>query len=498
MTKQQALDTLFEKIETIRSLTMAFSLIHWDAATTGVPVKSLAARGAATGWLNAESFRRFIAPDTLECVETLESLSDDLSANEAAMVREIGRKYRKFKAIPPKEFQEYSSLVAQAEPVWETAREKRDYGMMLPYYEKIFDYQRRLCDWYGYEKHPYDALLDEYEKGANVEMLDAFFNPLREKVSPLIKEISKLGKQPQEISGRFDISKQRELMPWLTDFVGYDRERGKVGEVEHPFCTTVNRHDVRITTKYHENNLMSALFSIIHESGHAVYEQNMDESLAPYGLDDCASMGMHESQSRFYENIICRSQAFAGLFLPVLRGEFDYFSSWDEDMLYRAVNIARPSLIRIEADELTYSLHIMIRYELEKELITGSIKAADLPALWDDKYEELLGMRPENLAEGVLQDVHWSGGAVGYFPSYAVGTAYGAQMLYAMKKSLDVDAIISSGDISAITGWLKDNIHAKGSILLPNDLLKQATGEPFNPKYYVEYLSDKFKTLYMQ
>ena len=429
-------------------------------------------------------------------METLEAHQSELSVFESAMVREIGRQYRKSKAVPPEEVQAYYALVAQAEPVWEKAREKRDFDMILPYYEKIFDFKRRFSDWYGYEKHPYDALLDDYEKGANVEMLDDFFNVLGKTISPLVKEINQKGKHPKEVSGLFDISKQKELMPWLTDFVGFDRERGKIGEVEHPFCITVNSHDVRITTKYHEDNLLSALFSTIHESGHAVYEQNMDEELVRYGLYECASLGIHESQSRLYENIICRSRAFTGQLLPKLRGLFDYFADLDEEMLYKAVNIAKPSLIRIEADELTYSLHIMVRYELEKALVAGDIKVADLPGLWDDKYEELLGLRSTDLANGVLQDVHWSGGSVGYFPTYALGNAYGAQLINTIKKGIDIDAAVRNEDLSPVTGWLKENVHKHGKVLLPGDLLMQATGEKFNPVYYVDYLKEKFGGLY--
>jgi len=496
MTKTEALELLYEKTEVNRYIAMASSLFHWDSTTSGVPAKSLPDRGAAAGWLYGESFRRFMAPDTMEAIETLESVLNELSITEQAMVRELGISYRKYMAVPPEEFQAYMSLVAQAEPVWETARDNCDYALILPYYEKIFDFQRRMCDWYGYKNHPYDALLNDYERGANVDMLDTFFAALRGKISPLIKEIIKNGKPPKEITGNFDIGKQRTLMPWLTDFFGYDRERGKVGEVEHPFCMTVSRNDVRITTKYHEDNLQSSLYSIIHEAGHALYEQNMDDALTRYGLADCASMGVHESQSRLYENVIGRSRAFMGRLLPKLREIFDYFNDWDEDMLYRAVNIARPSLIRIEADELTYSLHVMIRYELEKGIITGEIKAADLPGLWDDKYEELLGLRPDSIAKGVLQDVHWSNGLVGYFPSYAVGTAYGLQMVNAIKKSIDIDAAVNNSDLSPVNNWLKENVHKHGQLLLPKDLLIQSTGEPFNPDYYVNYLSDKFTRLY--
>jgi len=496
MTKTEALELAFEKIKVGKVLGMMSALEHWDAATLGVPEKSVAARGMASGWVQGENFKRFIAPDTLEAIETLEALDSELNEYERAMVRETGRAYRKFKAVPPEEFEKFGALTSQAQVVWETARKECNYEMIQPFYEKIFDFQLRLCDWYGYEKHPYDALLDNYEKGATVEMLDRFFDPLRDKIVPLLKDIMEKGRKPKEIKGSFDIEKQRLLMPWLTDFAGYDRTRGKVGEVEHPFCTTVSRNDVRITTKYHEENLLSALYSIIHECGHAIYEQNMREDMEKYNLDGCASMGMHESQSRLYENMIGRSRAFAERLLPRLREQFDYFAEWDEDMLFRAINIARPSLIRIEADELTYSLHIMVRYELEKALITKEIKVADLPGLWSDKYNEIIGLRPNNLADGVLQDVHWSMGAVGYFPSYAVGTAYGAQMMNTIIKSVDIEAAIRKEDLSPITGWLKENVHEAGELLLPDDLLKKATGESFNPGYYADYLNEKFTYLY--
>ena len=498
MTKQQAVDLLLEKIEAASALGMASALMDWDAATLSVPEKSVSKRGAAAGWIDGESFRRFVAPDTLEAIETLEACDSELSVYERAMARELGRDYRKLKAVPPDEYQKFSALTTEAQVVWEKAREKRDYEMMLPYYEKVFEYQRRLCDWYGYEKHPYDALLDDYEKGATVEMLDGFFSALREQIVPLLKKIMDKGEQPKEISGLFDINKQRELMPWLTSFTGFDLTRGKVGEVEHPFCTTISRNDVRITTKYHENSLLSSIYSIIHECGHAIYEQNMSEDMEPYGLADCASMGMHESQSRLYENMISRSREFAARLLPQLRCKFDYFSDWNEDMLYRAINIARPSLIRIEADELTYSLHVMVRYELEKSLMTGEIKAADLPGLWSDKYNEIIGLRPNDVADGVLQDVHWSMGAVGYFPSYAVGTAYGAQMMNTIRKSINVEAAVTNEDLSPVTKWLDENVHKQGQLLTPDELLKKATGEPFNPKYYVDYLNEKFTRLYLQ
>jgi len=497
MTKSEALELLSEKIEAMTALQMAGSLINWDAATLGVPKKSLPARSASMGWLEGEHFRYFISADTLEAIETLEACETELSEHEQLMVRELGLEYRKLKAVPEEEVEAFGALVAEAQPVWETAREKRDFEMIQPYYEKILIYQRKLCDWYGYENHPYNALLNDYERGANVEMLDGFFTQLRKSIVPLLKKIIEKNNQPAEIKGNFSVEKQKELTAWLVKMVGYDLSRGKIGEVEHPFCTTITRNDVRITTKYHEDNVLSSIYSIIHECGHAIYEQNMAAELDKYYLGDCASMGIHESQSRLYENMIGRSRPFAAQILPELRKSFDFFADWNEDMLYRAINVAKPSLIRIEADELTYALHVMVRYELEKALISGEIEVADLPKLWADKYEELIGVRPSNLAEGVLQDVHWSAGLFGYFPTYAVGTAYGVQLLNTMKKTVDIDKAILNNDLSPITAWLTENVHKHGKMLTPAEILEKATGEPFNAKYYVEYLAEKFTDLYL-
>ncbi|MCL2719023.1 MAG: carboxypeptidase M32 [Lachnospiraceae bacterium] len=496
MTKTTALELLAKKREAIYALNMAAALIDWDAATTGVPEKSLEVRGNAAGWLGGESFSRFIASDTIEAIETLEGCLSELDEKEQAMVRELGTKYRKERAVPPEEMQAFESLTAQAQNIWEKARETNDFSLIEPYYEKVFDFSRRLCDWYGYEDHPYDALLDDYEKGATVKMADEFFSLLREKITPLVKMINSSEKKPREITGKFPIERQRDLTKWLCDFTRYDINRGKIGEVEHPFCTTITRNDVRITTKYHEDSLQSSLFSIIHEAGHAIYEQNIAEELDAYYLGDGASMGMHESQSRMLENMIGRSQAFAEILLPKLNGLFDGFADWDNEMLYRAINIARPSLIRIEADELTYCLHIIVRYELEKALISGEIKVKDLPGLWTEKYEELLGVRPPDYAKGVLQDVHWSAGLVGYFPSYAIGNVYAAQYMHAMKKVVDVDASIRGEDLTPVVGWLKENVHRYGELYLPDDLVRRATGEGFNPSYYVDYLEKKFTDLY--
>lgn len=496
LTKEKALELLQGKITACRALGEAQAMFHWDATTSGVPEKSLGERAKASGWLSGESFRIIVADDTAEAVKTLEGTMDELDAYEQAMVKELSLQLKKIRAVPPDEMQEYMTLVAESETVWEKARAENDFNMIAPYYEKIFAFQRKLCDWYGYEEHPYDALLDDYEKGATVKMLDGFFAELRAKIVPILDTVTKSGKTPRKLNGEYPAGLQRELAEWLCGLVGYDVTRGKIGEAEHPYTITMSRNDVRITTKYHEDNLLSALYSTVHEAGHGLYEQNMEAKLDDYALGDGASMGMHESQSRLYENVIGRSRAFAELLLPKLHERFPSLSDWTVDDLYFAMNEAKPSLIRIEADELTYCLHIMVRYELEKALINGEINVSELPGLWNAKYEELLGVCSPDDAHGVLQDVHWGAGLVGYFASYAVGTAYAAQLMNAIRRDVNVDAAIRSGDLTPLTSWLAERVHVHGKLLQPDEILRRATGEPFNPKYYADYLAEKFTELY--
>jgi carboxypeptidase Taq len=496
MTQDQALALIAQKQEAIRALMMAGALMRWDAATLGVPEKSLAARGKTAGWIGGEVFRRFMAPDTLEAIETLERVSENLTTLERAMVRDIGQKYRKAKAVPPDEVQRFQALTAQACSVWEKAREHNDFEMICPYYEKIFEFKRRLCDWYGYQKHPYDALLDDYEPDAAVAQLDPFFDALHKHISPLVKRIGQADKQPRAVKGTYPAEKQRAFTAWLAAFMGYDASRGRIGEVAHPICMKISRNDVRITTKYHENNLLASLYSIMHEAGHGTYEQNVDEALEAYGLSAIDSKGMHESQSRLMENMIGRCRPFAEVLLPKLQESFDGFADWEAEGLYRAVNIVRPSPIRIEADELTYCLHIIVRYELEKALLAGDAKVCDLPVLWADRYEELLGIRPLDCSSGVLQDVHWSMGLVGYFPTYAIGSAYAAQIVNAINKTVDINGAIGCGDLTPMNDWLREHIHRHGGLYSPDELLRRATGESFNSAYYVTYLTEKFTELY--
>lgn len=497
MTKQEALDILLQKINEIHAFNQLGSVFHWDSTTGGgAPQCSFGYRGAAMGFTSRECYKRILADDTRSAFEALEG-DATTTAQEAAMVRDIARTYRLNKAVPIDELEKFSVLTTQADNVWRAAKEKNDFAAVEPYYDQIFDFVRRVADWRGYDEHPYDALLGEYEIGLTVRTLEGFFQALRDTIVPLLRKVADSGKQAREVKGKFPIDKQHVLATRLAALVGFNSSRGRIGETVHPYSMAVNPQDVRIALAYHEDDLLSAVYSTIHECGHAIYNQGVHEELYQYGLNDSMSMGLHESQSRFYENIIGRSRAFSDVLLNLLQEVFDDFHDWNADELYTAVNVTRPSLVRTEADELTYCLHIMVRYEIEKRIMQGEVRAKDLPELWSSLYQTYLGVRPSNHAEGVLQDTHWSGGMIGYFPTYALGSAYAAQFSHAMTRSVRWEQDIAKGDFSTAGRWLGENVHVSGGLLLPEEVLLKATGEKFNPVYYTDYLRRKFSELYL-
>jgi len=316
---------------------------------------------------------------------------------------------------------------------------------------------------------------------------------------PLLKKISEKPQIDDSIlKGTFPEAKQEEFAHYLMELIGIDMDHCGLATTEHPFTTELGSHeDVRITTNYHESNFASSMYSVIHEGGHALYELGVSDDYYRTSLDGGVSMGIHESQSRFYENILGRSRAFSEFVFPKLCEIFpDQMKGHTAEELYRALNRAEPSLIRIEADELTYALHIMVRYEAEKRVMDGEVAVHDLPALWNSLYKEYLGVDVPDDKHGVLQDSHWSGGAIGYFPSYALGSAYGAQLLRKMQESVDVFACIAKGDFAPINEWNRANIWSHGSMYKPGELLEKALGEKFDPTVFADYLEAKFSELY--
>ncbi|WP_166241591.1 carboxypeptidase M32 [Paenibacillus turpanensis] len=495
-----SLQSFKELIQKIKSYEEAVSVMYWDLRT-GAPKKSVPVRSETIGLLSTEMFKMSVSDDMGRYLEELMApgVFSSLTHNDQRMLEEAKKDYDRSKKIPPELYQEYVILTSQAESAWEEAKPNNDFKAFQPYLEKIIEFQKKFIDLWGYEGNKYNTLLDMYEPGMTVEKLDQVFGELRQKLVPLVAAIAK-AKQPEGdfLHKPFPIDKQREFSVFILEQIGYDFQAGRLDVTAHPFMTALNPGDARVTTRFDLEDMKYALFSTIHEGGHALYEQNIDPELGRTNLGTGTSMGIHESQSRFWENIVGRSRHFWTKYYGDLQRMFpEQLAGIDLDRFYPAINEVKPSLIRTESDELTYNLHIMIRYELEKQLINSELNVSDLPKAWNEKYEEYLGITPPSDTLGVLQDVHWSGGAFGYFPSYSLGNMYAAQMYHTMRKELpQFDELVEQGDFAPIRDWLTEHVYRFGKLKTPNEIIREVTGEELNPEYLVQYLEEKYKPLY--
>jgi carboxypeptidase Taq len=488
-------------VKKIKSYEEALGVMYWDLRT-GAPKKGVAARSEVIGMMSTEMFKLSVSDEMGAFVNELSEpdLFARLDDVNQKIVIECKKEYERSKKIPAEKYQEYVVLTSQAESVWEDAKHASDFAMFQPYLEKIVAFNQEFIELWGYEGDKYNTLLDLFEPGMTVEILDRVFGELKERVVPLVSELQQSPNKPDTtfLNRRFDKEKQRQFSLFILKEMGYDFEAGRLDESEHPFATGLSPGDVRITTRFKTDDVAFALFGTIHEGGHALYEQNISADLLGTVLSTGTSMGIHESQSRFWENFVGCSRPFWRRYFADLHNVFpEQLAGVSVEQFYRAVNEVTPSLIRIEADELTYNLHIMIRYEIEKGLINGRIEVADLPRIWNEKYKEYLGVEPSDNAEGVLQDVHWSGGAFGYFPSYALGGMYAAQMLDTMKEALpDWEQLIEAGNLLPIKEWLIEKVYRFGKLLTPSEIIMHVTGEPLNPAYLVDYLEKKYRDIY--
>ena len=496
---KQAIDQLMELQKRMKAYIYASSMFEWDQAT-GATKKGVATRAIARSVLAGDIYAIQTSDEMKKVLEKLEANKSDLDEKTLAMVRECRKDYDDNTKIPKEEVIKFTEIVANAESAWEKAKDDNDFEFFKPHLEDIVSYTRKFIHYRGYNGHPYNRALDDFEPGMTVEMLDDFFTELKETIVPLVKRVMEKGSPVQDefLHQSFDTKEQEKLSIEILKELGFDFEGGMLKESEHPFTLDIGSDDVRLTTHYYEDDLMSALLSTIHEGGHGIYEQGVSRDYAFSVLEGGVSMAVHESQSRFFENLIGRSKEYVHHILPKIQSYFPQLQGVSEEAFYRAINIAKPSLIRIEADELTYCLHIMIRYEIEKALIAGEIEVGDLPRIWNEKYEEYMGMIPPTDSLGVLQDTHWSSALFGYFPSYAVGTAYSSQILHAMKKDVDFETCVQNGEFEPIVKWLKEKIHQYGGLKSPAELMKNATGEDLNPKYFTDYLKKKFEAIYFK
>ncbi|MDQ0271024.1 carboxypeptidase M32 [Cytobacillus purgationiresistens] len=479
----------------------AISLMGWDLRT-GAPKQGVEQRSNVIGILSAEAFQMSTSEEMAAYIAKLSTseAKQSLSQVTLKLVEESKKEYDKNKKIPADEYKEYVILQSQAESVWEEAREKADFELFRPYIEKLVAFNKKFIGYWGYKENKYNTLLDMYEPGVTVKTLDDVFGKLRNQIVPLVKRISESANAPETefLFKHFPKEKQRAFTLEILKQMGYNFEAGRLDETVHPFAVSLNPGDVRVTTRYDENDFRMAVFGTIHEGGHALYEQNISKKLMGTPLCDGTSMGIHESQSLFYENFVSRNKSFWKQNYDLLK-EYapDQFDQVSLDEFYRAINESKPSLIRIEADELTYPLHIMIRYEIEKGLFNDEIAVKDLPEIWNQKYEEYLGIKPENDSVGVLQDVHWAGGSFGYFPSYALGYMYAAQLKNTMIKDLpNYDKLLEEGNLLPIREWLTEHVHQYGKMKEPLNILKDITGEGLNVQYLIDYLYEKYTKIY--
>jgi carboxypeptidase Taq len=473
----------------IAKLSSVLSLLGWDLRTH-MPKKGVAFRSQVTGKLAKMRFERTTSDELGRLIEELER-RDGLSDLERGSVRRVGKDYRRQKAVPPALVEEFSVARSNAQAAWASAREASAFADFAPHLEKMVGYARRFAEFYGYEDHPYDALLEGFEPGMTCVELREIIEPLRDRLVPLLARLMEAGTKPDAtvFAGGFDVEKQRGLARRALEAIGYDFAGGALDDVAHPFTTTIGPGDVRVTNRYAPTQLGPGLFAALHEGGHALYNQGMDEQLFALGLAGGASNGIHESQSRMIENQIGRSLPFWEFFQPILAEVFPQFADVAPETLYAAANVVSPSLIRVEADEVTYNF--------QTGLIDGSIGVEELPRLWNDAMESYLGVTPPDDARGVLQDVHWSMGAFGYFPSYMLGNLYAAQIYAAIRERIaDLDDRIRSGDFGPLLTWLRENVHRHGAAYEPKELVEQTTGETLDPGHFVRYVTGKFGRIY--
>jgi len=426
--------------------------------------------------------------------------SEGLSPVQKKAVEHLYNRYSKTKNMSAKFSYEMDLVASKAYGDWLSAKKNNDYSLFKDTFASLIDYTRRAIDLRDEKpgKTYYDVCLDDYEKGGNEQQLDAFFSALKERIVPLMKRIVSEGRPIRDdfLNRPCPIPQQEAFSKYLLKEQGLRESALVLMTTEHPFTTSFGPQDVRVTTHYYEENFISNIYSTIHEGGHAIFMQNEPKEFHDAFCNDNMSNAMHECISRFYENLIGRSEAFTEFVYPKFQEiSGSVFSDVSAKELYEAVNIAKPNLIRCDADELSYSLHILIRYELEKAFINGEIGVDEIPALWNAKYKEYLGLDVPNDSQGCLQDVHWSG-SYGYFPSYALGNAYGVQILRVMEKDFDVFAAVRAGELYKVRDWLIEKVFSCASLMDPDEWIRHITGESLNVNYYLDYLEEKFTKLY--
>jgi carboxypeptidase Taq len=490
-------DRYLEIIQKAADLNYAAAVLGWDQETY-MPPKGFAARGRQLATLATQA-HALVTSDEYHTVLQELSAAHGLNEEQMANVRLSLEDFEKASKLPDDFIEELTQASSTSLNAWSNARKANDYTIYAPQLAKMIALKKKQADLYGYAEHPYDALLDDYEKGANVAMLDRVFAQVRESLPPLLNAIK--NKQQVEDSffhQHFPKEGQWQFSVDVLKVMGYDFEAGRQDYSEHPFTTSFAPGDVRVTTRVDEENFASLLWSTIHEGGHALYEQGLPESQYGLPLGAAASLSIHESQSRIWENCIGRSLSFWKHFYPILQQQFPrQLSNTSLQQFYAGMNKVTPSLIRTEADELSYHSHVMIRYEIEKGLLEGSIATGELRDAWNAKYQQYLGLTPPDDARGILQDIHWSHGSFGYFPTYSLGSFYAAQFWEESQRQIPgLVAQVEAGSFDPFLQWLRQNIHQYGRRYTSEELCERITGRPLDFKAFLQYARAKYAVIY--
>ncbi len=474
-------------------------LLHWDMQVMMAP-KGANRRAEQLALISGLAHEKLTSPRIGELIEKLSGSGNGFTPDQLANLREIDRDYKLATKIPKELVEELTRAESLAHEVWVKARENNDFELFAPHLEKLVQLVCRKADYLGFTEVRYDALVDQFEPQGTTAMFSKLFDEVKAVTIPLVEKVvsSRVKADHRIFDQDFPVDKQREFGSIVMKQLGFDTQAGRLDTSVHPFCSG-GKGDIRITTRYNPRAPQQALFGVIHETGHALYEQEVNPDYLFTPLSDALSMGMHESQSRMWENFIGRGRPFWTYFFPIFQNTFpEQTKAVTLDQFLVAVNDVRKSLVRVEADELTYDLHIILRFELERDLISGSLSVSDLPAAWNKKFEAYFGMTPPNVGkEGVMQDVHWSSGAFGYFPSYSLGNMVAGQLWKAMGKDIPgLEKKFEVGKFGETLDWLRTNVHLMGRKLTRDELLIRATGSPLSTSHYLEYLRLKFSELY--
>lgn len=481
------------------------AVLQWDQETF-MPERAVEERSRQLSLLSEMMHRRITDPEIAAILHDLgaddahPSGDPQLDPADRALVRRWWRQVSRMRKLPASWVKEFSELTSQAQVVWAQSRRNRDFSRFQTVLERIITMVRKKSELYGYEAHPYDPLLDEYEPDLTTERVESLFTPLKQDLVELLRRLEDTpAVEDRFLYQEYPADLQKHINTMVLEHMGFDWRRGRLDESAHPFTTALAADDVRITTRYHEPSGVSALFSAVHEGGHALYEQGARSGpLRGTSLGSGVSLALHESQSRLWEQMVGRSREFWIFWFPQFQQLFErQLQGVGLEQFLLAVNRVRPSCIRVDADEVTYSLHIMLRFELEKALVSGGLHAADLPHAWNEQMQSLVGSVPSHDGEGVLQDVHWSAGMFGYFPTYALGNLYAAQLYEQMNREIpDMRGQIVQGSYGEIHRWLKEQVHQWGGMYSSEELIHRVTGKPLDPGCFTGYLRRKYGVLY--